>query len=360
MSEISDRKKEHLDIAAGDDSQAKIDPGWSNVHLVSTSLPAIGPDDLDLSVSIAGFHLAAPLMIAGMTGGHPAALEINQRLAAAAEDLGIAVGSGSQRAALRDASLVPTFSVLRSAAPTAVIVANIGVCQLVAQGLVGPLTRDDILRVIEMVDAQFLAIHLNVVEELIQPDGDRNVVRLLPAIERVVEWSTVPVIVKETGSGMSRETATAIAATGAALIDVGGAGGTSFARIEGLRAKRQGDEGRTRLGETFGSWGIPTAQSILEARGAGTPLIATGGVRSGLDAAKAIALGATIVGLGRPALLAAQEGVEQLKRELTNFLDELRVAASLVGATDITTLHDHRPILSGAVLDWANQRGLTL
>lgn len=359
MTEISNRKKEHLDIATGVESLSVADSGWSDVHLVTASLPVAGPDDLDLSVKLAGCRLAAPLMIAGMTGGHPAALVINERLATVAGEMGIAVGSGSQRAALRDPSLVPTFAILRSAAPAAVIVANIGVCQLVGQGEEEPLRRDDILRVVDMLDAQLLAVHLNVLEELIQPGGDRNVTGLLDAIAQVVKWSPVPVVVKETGSGMSREAADAIAGTGAGSIDVGGAGGTSFARIEGLRASQQGDRRGARLGETFGDWGIPTAQAILEARGSGLPLIATGGVRSGLDAAKAIALGATVVGLGRPALLAARESLEALREELATFLDELRLAASLVGAHDAATLQTHRPVLTGAVLNWINQRGLT-
>jgi isopentenyl-diphosphate delta-isomerase len=359
MTEISARKKQHLDIAAGESSQAGVEPGWFDVHLIPASFPLAGPDDLDLSVSVGGCELSAPLMIAGMTGGHPAALVINERLAIVAEEMGIAVGSGSQRVALRDPSVAPTFEILRRAAPNGVVVANIGVCQLVRQGRDEPLRRDDILGVVGMLDAQLLAVHLNVLEELIQPDGDRNVSGLLEAIGQVVEWSPVPVMVKETGSGMSLETARAVAGVGAALVDVGGAGGTSFARIEGLRAREQGDHGRSRLGETFGDWGIPTAQAILEVRGVRLPVIATGGVRSGLDAAKAIVLGATIVGLGRPALLAAQESLEALRRELTSFLDELRLAASLVGATSTTTLQGHRPVLTGAVLDWVNQRGLT-
>ena len=358
MTDISRRKKEHLDIAVGAESQTDADPGWSDVHLVTASFPVAGPDDLDLSVALGGCHLAAPLMIAGMTGGHPAALVINERLATVAEDMGIAVGSGSQRAALRDRSLIPTFSILRSVAPNAVIVANIGVCQLVTQGDEDPLNRDDILRVVDMLDAQLLAVHLNVLEELIQPGGDRSVTGLLDAIAQVVQWSPVPVVVKETGSGLRKEAADAIAATGAAAIDVGGAGGTSFARIEGTRARQQGDMRGARLGETFGDWGIPTASAIIEARGAGVPLIATGGVRTGLDAAKAIALGATVVGLGRPALLAALESEEALRKELAAFIDELRLATSLVGASDPGTLQRHRPVLTGAVLNWVNQRAL--
>ncbi|MGH8913590.1 MAG: type 2 isopentenyl-diphosphate Delta-isomerase [Acidimicrobiia bacterium] len=358
MSSISNRKKEHLEAAVQTTSQTGVGAGWEDVHLVPASLPDISMSQVDVSTDIAGHDIEAPIVIASMTGGHEMSMPINQRLAMAAESLGLAIGSGSQRAALRDKSLARTYSIIRETAPGAVVLANIGVCQLVPQGDEPALVRGEIEEVVGMVDAQFLIIHLNVVEELIQPEGDSNMAGLLSAIGSVVSWSPVPVMVKETGAGMSRETAAALAGQGVTALDVGGAGGTSFARIEGARAKQRGDRRGSRFGSTFGDWGIPTAISILEARGAGLPVVATGGVRTGLDAAKALALGATAVGLGRPVLTAAIEGYDKLLEELSDFIDELKVAMVLTAARDVPALRGHHPVLTGHVSQWADQRGL--
>jgi isopentenyl-diphosphate delta-isomerase len=209
-----------------------------------------------------------------------------------------------------------------------------------------------------MLDAQALIIHLNVIEEAIQPEGDSNYSGLLRAVERVVAHSPVPVIAKETGAGMSRETAADLAAVGVTALDVGGAGGTSFARIEGTRASRLGDSRGARLGETFGGWGISTAVSILEVAGSGLPAIATGGVRSGLDAAKALSLGAAAVGLGRPALEAALLGPDGPTEELTMFIDELKLSILLTRGLNIADLQLHRPVVTGFTREWAAQREL--
>jgi len=355
---ISDRKQEHLELAVTDNAQGRGSPGWEDVHLIPATLPETNLDRVDTQGELAGRALRAPFVISSMTGGHKAAVEINRRLATVADELGIAVGSGSQRAALRDPSLVPTFRVLREAAPDATIIANIGVCQLVRQGDETALDRDDVRTIVEMLDAQFLAVHLNVVEELIQPEGDRKMVGLLDALAAVVEWSPVPVIAKETGAGIAREAASTLVGLGISAIDVGGAGGTSFARVEGMRAANRGEARGTRLGETFGEWGIPTAVAILEARDTDIPIIATGGMRTGLDAAKALALGATAVGMGKPALVAASSGMGALRTEMELLIEELRVAMVLTGSSDLKQLRQPTPVLTGRVGDWGRQRRL--
>lgn len=355
---IMARKREHLELAVSDRAASGVDPGWDDVHLVPTSLPELSPADVELSTQLAGLTLAAPLVLVPMTGGHPDAAELNATLGAAAQQLGLAVGVGSQRAALREPALAPTFAAVRRRAPDAVVLANIGACQLVAQGREPALSADELCRVVAMVDADALTIHLNIVQELVQPEGDRVTGPLLPAIAAAVAACPVPVIVKETGAGITGDVARRLADVGVAALDVGGAGGTSFARIEALRAADEGDTRGARLGQVFGGWGVPSASAVLDAAPAGLPIIATGGVRHGLDAARALALGATAVGLGRVAIATAQRGVGALVDELEAVLDELRTAMVLTGARRPGELVRRPPVLTGFTAEWARQRGL--
>lgn len=358
VAQISERKREHLELAASPRSQALVAPGWDDVHLVPSSLPEVSPHQVDLRTHLVGHHLAAPLVLVPMTGGHPDAARLNAVLGEVAERLGLAVGVGSQRAALRAPSLAPTFAAVRERAPDAVVLANIGACQLVAQGGDAPLRAEDLERVVAMVDADLLTVHLNVVQELIQTEGDRTTHGLTDALSAAVDASPVPVVAKETGAGLTAETAQALVAVGVAGLDVGGAGGTSFARIEAARAAEAGDRRGARLGAVFGDWGLPTASSVLEVRPSGVPVIATGGVRHGLDAARALALGATAVGVGRLAVTAAMDGAAALEDELGLLLEELRTALVLCGARTPSDLASQTPVLTGFTLDWARQRGL--
>jgi isopentenyl-diphosphate delta-isomerase len=321
-------------------------------------LPEISPDDLDLTTSFLGHTLQAPLIIAGMTGGSAEALELNRSLAIAANALGVAIGTGSQRAAIRNPALIPTYAVVRQHAPDTVVVGNLGMCQLIDQPGESGFGPADIEAAIEMIEADVLAIHLNAVEELIQPEGDRHMRGVAAAIKECVKRSGVPVIAKETGAGVTRETAITLAGLGVAGIDVGGVGGTSFARIEGIRAQEIGDERGERLGRVFQKWGLTTVLSILESRSVGVPLIATGGIRSGLHAAKALALGASLVGVGSPAIRAAEHGPDAVINEISLIIEELRTAMTLIGAPTIEKLQAHRPVLLGSVAEWVQARGL--
>jgi isopentenyl-diphosphate delta-isomerase len=350
---IEDRKRQQLHLALAEASQSDVSPRWEDVHLVPSSIPEVSQDHVSLAADFLGHRLAAPIVITGMTGGHPDAVVINQRLGELAEEFQIAVGVGSQRAALVDEGLRESYSVVRKAAPRALVIANIGVSQLVQQEGADPLGVDDLRRVVDMVEAQVLAIHLNVLEELVQPEGDRNTSGHLAAIAQTIEIVDVPVMVKETGVGMDQATAASLAALGVAAIDVGGLGGTNFARVEAQRAADAGDVRRARLGATFADWGIPTGASILEVRDAGVPVIATGGVRSGLDMAKALALGADLVGLGRPMLMAAVEGAAQLEDTATAFLDELGTAMVLTGSASLSSLRETPVVLTGLLRDWS-------
>ena len=365
---IADRKREHVELALTESSQSAVAAGWDDVQLIPAALPGLDPGDVDLTTDLAGHALDAPLVLVGMTGGFAEAEQLNATLGAAAQRLGLAVGVGSQRAALVDPTLERSFAAIRDRAPDATVIANIGACQLVDQDGEPPLTEADVRRVIAMVDADLLAVHLNVVQELVQPEGDRRFAGLEGAIAELVSWSPVPVLVKETGAGIDRESAERLAGAGVAVLDVGGVGGTSFARIEGGRAARaagsggsarvaeQGSPDHARLGATFADWGVPAAASVLEVRGAGLPVVATGGVRTGLDAARALALGATAAGLGRPAIIAAGRGDDALVRELEVVLGELRTALLLAGARTPAELRS--PVITGATLAWARQRAL--
>lgn len=352
QSETSQRKVEHLDIAASGAIEHPGGVGWDDVQLVHDCLPEIDRRRVDLSASFLGRMLRAPIVIASMTGGHPRAAEINRRLAVAAERLGIAMGLGSQRAAVERPELLSTYTVAREAAPNAFLIANVGAPQLIAQAGRAPYTFEQIRVLVDAVSADALAVHLNFLQEACQPEGDANARGCADAIRDVCRRVSVPVIAKETGAGISSAAARRLADLGVRALDVGGHGGSNMALMEARRAERQGDRQRRRLGETFADWGIPTAVSIVEARAANLPIIATGGVRSGLDAAKAINLGATLVGIGRPALTQANLSEDALIEWLEDFVEELRVAAFLTGSPDLATLATRPRRVFGRTAEW--------
>jgi isopentenyl-diphosphate delta-isomerase len=355
---ITRRKEEHLSDAQAD-VESRTAPPWEEIQLVHQSLPEVDFDEIDTTVEFLGRRLAAPIMIAGMTGGHPLARDINRRLAREAGRRNLAMGVGSQRAGLADASTAGTYAVVRQEAPDAYLMANIGGAQFVEQSGSRPLTLADVEAVLDMIAADALVVHLNFLEEVIQPEGDRRATGCLDAIARLVAdlRGRVPVIVKETGAGLSPAVARRLAHAGVQALDVGGRGGTSFAAIESRRAARRGDSARARLGATFRDWGIPTAVSVSAVSPVGLPVIATGGVRSGLDAAKAIALGATLVGLARPMLLAAVAGPEQLSELLDGLLLELRTAMFLTGSASVAELRAISPVVLGETAAWLAQLG---
>jgi isopentenyl-diphosphate delta-isomerase len=355
--EIERRKGEHLDLAVGPGVEPASGAGWDDVRIVHDALPVVDQSGVDLSVDLLGRRLALPLVIAGMTGGHARAREVNARLAGAAQRWGVALGIGSQRAALRDPSLIPTYAVARETAPRAFIIGNIGIGQLVDQEGGPAFSTADVQRAIDMIRADALAVHLNYLEESIQPEGQTRARGAADALGRLARTCPVPVIAKETGSGISRATAMRLAALGVAAIDVGGFGGTSFAAIEAKRATAQRNAARAQLGERFSDWGIPTAVSVVAACAAGVPIIATGGVRSGRDAAAAFALGATAVGVGRPLLQAAMQGAAAIDEWIGQFELELRTAVFLSGASSVRDLGSAPRVILGQTRLWLDQLG---
>lgn len=356
---IETRKAQHLAHAQGD-VESRRPARWDDIELVHHALPELDFDGVDLTASFLGRQLRAPIVLAAMTGGHAEAHEINARIARAAERYGLAMGVGSQRVALRSPATAYTYEVAREQAPTALLIGNIGAAQLVEQDGEVPLTLSDVRRAIEMIRADALAVHLNFLEEIVQPEGNRSAQGCLAAIRELVNelGDETPVIAKETGAGLSSEVAGELAGAGVAALDVGGRGGTSFAAIEGRRAREGEHHGLARLGEVFRDWGIPTPVSVAASAKTGLPIIATGGVRSGLDAAKAIALGATMVGIARPVLLAAVQGDEMLNEMIEQFQSELRAAMFLTRCKDLATLAGVSLIITGETERWMH--GLSL
>ena len=327
------RKDSHLAIVAEQDVEAGlVQRAWERWTLPHLALPEGRPEDMDLATELLGKSLRGPLIIAGMTGGSPRAGAVNRRLARTAQELGLAMGLGSQRVLLEQEGLAETFQV-RDVAPDILLLANIGAIQL-SLGV----SVDDCCRLVETVQADALALHLNPIQEMVQPEGDRDWRDLRPRIEELIARIGVPVVIKEVGFGISAEMAVIARDMGASAIDVGGGGGTSWARIEGLRAE---DTERRAMGESFRRWGISTGEAVLECRaalGPDFPIIATGGVRNGVDVARALALGADLAGMALPFFRAADESEGAAEALGRRVLEELRIAMLCSGAGSLAGL----------------------
>jgi len=347
---IERRKHDHVEIAAKEDLRQDY-IYWEDVKLLHNPLPEIDLDEVDTSTTVFGRKLKAPVIISAITGGYGKAEEINRTLAEAAAEFGIGMGVGSQRAALEHPELVRTYSVIKDY-DVPLRIANLGVPQLVRQGLASPLTVDDGKTAMDMIDAHMLAIHLNYLQEVVQPEGDTRTRGGLKAIEAFA--SALPVIAKETGAGMPREVALKLKKARVKGIDVGGLGGTSFSAVEYYRARSAGDSARANIGQTFWDWGIPTPVSVVLAD-VGLPVIATGGLRSGLDVARAISIGAACGGMAGRLLPAALDGKDALSRELGTIIQELRAAMFLVGAKDIRALSTSKALIVGRSKEWLDQ-----
>ncbi len=325
------RKARHLDVCLDEDVQSALDPGWDGVRLQHEALPEIALDDVETATRFLDVPLAAPLLVSSMTGGTERAAVINRRLAAVAERRGIALGLGSGRALIENPDLLPTFAV-RDIAPRALLFANIGAVQL-NYGI----GVDDIRRLVETLGADALFLHLNPLQEALQPSGDTNFRTLLPKIAQVCRALDVPVLAKGVGSGISAATALRLVDAGIAAVDIAAAGGTSWARVEG---KRSGDDRREALAETFAGWGSPTVDALRTLRGAfpALPLIASGGLRTGVHLAKALALGADLCGLALPFLEAADRSEEAVDELVAALLDGLRIAMFATGSARLADL----------------------
>ncbi|MFQ6094597.1 MAG: type 2 isopentenyl-diphosphate Delta-isomerase [Candidatus Bathyarchaeia archaeon] len=349
-----ERKAEHLEICLEEKVNArKATTGFEDVHLIHRALPEINRKEIDLCITVFNHKFSAPIIVEAMTGGTHKSLRINDAVAQAVEELGLGMGVGSQRVALEDRTLEKTFTVVRERAPNAFLIANLGGAQLLrGYGL------KEAKRAVEMIDADALAIHLNPLQEAIQPEGETDHKGILAKITEVVSNLDVPVIVKETGAGISAEEAKRLEAAGVAGIDVAGAGGTSWAAVEYHRAKRRDDESAQILGEMLWDWGVPTAVSLVEVvQSVNLPVIASGGVRSGKDVAKAMALGASLTGIALPALAPASKGSAEVKKMLRLMMRQLRNVMFLIGADCVERLRASPLVLTGKTAEWLRVRG---
>jgi isopentenyl-diphosphate delta-isomerase len=328
---ISDRKEDHIRINLEKDVRSNLTSGLEKFRFIHEALPEIDLDDVDTSLKLFGKKLKAPILISSMTGGTREAVKINMRLAEAAQNAGIAMGIGSQRAALENPVLEKSFKV-RKVAPDILLFANLGAVQL-NYGY----DFDHCRRAVEMIEADALYLHLNPLQEAVQHGGDTMWKGLAKKIKKVCKKLEVPVIVKEVGWGISKRTAEILAECGVSAIDVAGAGGTSWSQVEMHRAK---DESSRKLAGTFIGWGIPTAESILGIRKVmpRMPIFASGGLKDGLDIAKCIALGATLGGIAGPFLRSAATSAEAVENLIKLTQKQIQITMFAAGAVSIKEL----------------------
>jgi isopentenyl-diphosphate delta-isomerase len=355
--ETGKRKEDHIRICLGNKAQAKnASAGFEDIQLVHRALPEVNKAKINLSTTFLGKKFSAPIIVGAMTGGTQQATQINSSIAQAVEKLGLGMGVGSQRAAIEDKKLEETFAIARKMAPNAFLIANIGGVQLVhGYGL------KEVKKVVEMIDADAVAIHLNALQEAVQPEGQTNFKGVLSKIGEIAGALDTPVIIKETGAGISAEDAKALETAGVKAIDVGGVGGTSFAAVEYYRSSPKNGDVQHFLGEAFWDWGIPTAVSLIEtAQTVKLPLIASGGMRSGTDIAKALALNASLASLSQPILQTAVKGVAETEEKLSCLIEELRNTLFLVGAEKLSDLTKTPVVITGKTGEWMQARGFNL
>ena len=330
-SSISQRKADHIQINLEQDVRSGLNTGLDGYRFEHLALPELDLNEVNLETSLFGRSISAPLFISSMTGGTDQAEQINQILAAAAQETGIPMGVGSQRVALENPALSKSFQV-RKIAPDIMLFANLGAIQL-NYGL----GADDIQKAVDMIGADALILHLNPLQEAVMHDGNTNFSGLTKKIEAVCQALPVPVIAKEVGWGISPQTARQLRDAGIAAIDIAGAGGTSWTEVEMHRARTKTGQ---KIASAFVNWGIPTAESIQQVKEIvpDLPILASGGIRNGVEIAKTIALGAAMGGLASPFLKAADQSLDAVVEEINRIKREIQICMFAVGAGDLEKL----------------------
>lgn len=350
-----DRKIDHIKIVLSEDVEYRKNKTlFENIILIHNSLPELSMDEIDLKVTFLNRTFNYPILIDSMTGGIRIAKKINENLAKAASMFNIPISCGSQRAALEDPTLIDTYRIMRDIDTNLFIIGNIGVQQL----LKDPITIVD--KIIKMIDANALAIHLNPLQEVVQHGGDVNFKGCLKAIEKVVNEFEIPIIVKETGAGISREVAIKLEKVGVSAINIAGAGGTSWSAVEILRNKYIiKNDVMVKITKPFREWGIPTAVSLLEVLSVvNIPVIASGGIRTGIEAAKALVIGASLVGIARPFLKVALKSENAVLNLVKMYVEQLKMTMLLIGAKNINALQNVKYIIIGKLKEWLEERGV--
>jgi isopentenyl-diphosphate delta-isomerase len=346
--EIINRKRSHFELCAHHGVEFRNKTTWfEDVELVHHPLVETMLEEIDLSVTVLGKRLNFPLIITGMTGGAEEVGRFNREIASLAERIGVGFGVGSQRPMLQYPELKKSFEV-RDVAPDVLLFGNIGIAQ------VRELSARELTCLAEGIGADAVCIHLNAAMEIIQKEGDHDFRGSFDALRQLIAEASTEIIVKETGCGFDRETGERLSQVGLKWVDISGAGGTSWVGVETIRHRAL-----RHLGEAFWDWGIPTAASICELRELKLNLIASGGIRTGLQAVKALALGARVVGVALPVLRAyVSGGIEGVEVFLRSLFDEMRVALMLCGCARLADLNADRAVMSGRLLEWVKQRGL--
>ena len=357
VDEIEKRKSDHIKICFEEKAQARnVAAGFEDIQFVHRALPEIKKDTINISTNVLGHTFSAPLIVGAMTGGTEEAAQINAAIAEAVETLHLGMGVGSQRAAIENPKLVETFAIARKKAPTAFLIANIGGVQLThGYGI------KEVKKAVDMIDADAVAIHLNALQEAVQPEGQTNFKGILAKIAEISGELEKPVIVKETGSGISAEDAKKLERAGVKAIDVGGAGGTSFAAVEYYRTKEKKNSIQHFLSDVFWDWGIPMVASLVETtQTVKIPVIASGGVRSGTDVAKTLALNACLASVSQPLLQVAIRSPKDTEKCLSLLIEELRNVMFLVGAEKVNDLTSKPIVITGKTARWLRARGFKI
>lgn len=353
MSERQQRKLDHVRLAAAQPAMRPLAPGgppapgWQDVSLVHRSLPELRLSEIDLTTALGGVALASPIIINAMTGGAPGVAGINRDLATLAAELGLAMAVGSQTAGLKEPEVAETYRVVRAVNPGGVIIGNVS----------AGASADQAAAAVAMIGADLLQIHLNAPQELVMPEGDRDFRGQISNIAALVRACPVPVIVKECGFGLSRESVRQLYDVGVRAVDIAGRGGTNFAWIEAERAGEALDPG-------LEAWGIPTAAALAEVAALHLPeldIVASGGITYGSEAAKAIALGANAVGVAGAVLRRHQAGgVAGARRYLAGLQQDLARAMLLCGAESVAALGRRPVVITGSTGEWCRLRGVAL
>ncbi len=352
INKIQNRKEEHFNICLRRyvESKKKISC-FEDIELIPRSFSNININNIELSTKIFNKYLSYPFIISSITGGFDKAIKINKNLALSAEKLNIGMGVGSQRIAIEKKQL-DSFNVVRKYAPTALIYANIGISQI------RDYDNEIIDKLISMVDADALSIHLNHVQELVQPEGKIKLFDSIEDFKELIKSINVPVFIKGTGFGISKEDVEILKNTGIKGIDVGGSGGTSWSAIEYYRSIKYKNNEKRRLGKLLWDFGIPTPLSILECRSSSIPIIATGGIRSGIDIAKSIALGASITSSALPFVKLSLYGEKHITNYILMLMNELKSIMFLTGNSSLKSLSKTPLIITGFTKEYINQRKL--
>lgn len=353
MSGIEKRKLRHVRVSLEEEVETDISTGFKDVHLIHRALPEIDLDEVSLKTSLLGKKLAAPLVISAITGGTDEAKDINEVLAEVAEEKQIGISVGSQRIAVDQPETAPTFSVVREKAPTTFVMGNIGAPQLsLGWGV------DEAQKCVDMVEADALALHMNPLQEAVQVDGDTNYRGVYVKVKELSKALEVPLIMKETGAGIAWEDAVKMQEAGASGLEISGVGGTSWSAVEYHIAKEVGKKEMEYLGQALWNWGVPTAISVVEtSKKTDLEIIASGGLRTGVEIVKSVALGAKSGGMAKPFLEKAVEGKEALAEHVDHILREIKVAMFLVGAKNVEELGKVPVVILGRTAEWLGRRG---